>query len=152
MKRFTEKVVIVTGAGSGIGAATAKRFLEEGAAVVLNGRRKHKLEETAEGFSSDKLLIDCGDVSENDYFQGLVERAVTKFHRIDVLVNNAAISTLGSFGALPEEAWHKVMRTNVDGVFYGIRASLPHLLQSRGSIVNVSSVSGLGGDLVPELL
>lgn len=146
MKRFVDKVVIVTGAGSGIGAATARRFLAEGAAVVLNGRRGSKLEETAEGFASDKILIDAGDISEKKYVQGLVDRAISRFGRIDVLVNNAAIGFLGPFAEMPEEEWHKVMRTNVDGVFYGIRAALPYLLQSKGSIVNVSSVSGLGGD------
>ena len=146
MNRFEGKVVIVTGAGSGIGAATAKRFLEEGAAIVLNGRRKHKLEETAHGFSDDSVLIDSGDISEKEYVFGLVRRAVDRFKRIDVLVNNAAISSLGSFATAPEEEWRKVMSTNVDGVFYTIRAALPHLLASKGSIVNVSSVSGLGGD------
>ena len=64
MQRFADKVVIVTGAGSGIGAATARRFLEEGAAVVLNGRQKSKLEATASGFLVDKTLIDSGDISE----------------------------------------------------------------------------------------
>src|SRR5215470_6531937 len=146
MKRFIDKVVIVTGAGSGIGAATAKRFLSEGAAVVLNGRRKDQLEETAHGSPSDKILIESGDISDREYVFGLVEHTVNKFRRIDVLVNNAAISVLGSFGATAEEEWHQVMRTNVDGVFYAIRAALPYLLRSKGSIVNVSSVSGLAGD------
>src|SRR5580704_9612978 len=132
MKRFTDKVVVVTGAGSGIGAATAKRFLEEGAAVVLNGRRKSKLEETANGFPADKILIESGDISDRKYVLALAERTVHKFRQIDVLVNNAAISVLGSFGETAEEDWHKVMRTNVDGVFYAIRATLPHLLRSKG--------------------
>lgn len=146
MNRFVDKVIIVTGAGSGIGAATAKQFLSEGAAVVLNGRRKGRLEETAKGFPDNKILIESGDISDREYVFGLVERTANKFRRIDVLVNNAAISLLGSFAATAEEEWHKIMRTNVDGVFYAIRAVLPHLLRSKGSIVNVSSVSGLGGD------
>lgn len=146
MKRFADKVVIVTGAGSGIGAATAKRFLDEGAAVVLNGRRKSKLEETATGFPGNRILIESGDISDKEYVRGLVEHTIHRFQRIDVVVNNAAVSVLGSFLATPEEEWHKVMRTNVNGVFYVIRAALPHLLRSKGSIVNVSSVSGLGGD------
>jgi meso-butanediol dehydrogenase/(S,S)-butanediol dehydrogenase/diacetyl reductase len=146
LKRFVDKVVIVTGAGSGIGAATAKRFLKEGAAVVLNGRRKSKLQETAKDFPSDKILIESGDISDKEYLRGLVEHTIRKFQRIDVLVNNAAVSVLGSFAATPEENWHNVMKINLDSVFYAIRAALPHLLRSKGSIVNVSSVGGLGGD------
>lgn len=146
MKRFADKVVIVTGAGSGIGAATAKRFLAEGASVVLNGRRENKLEETASGFPGERIQIDSGDISEKNYVLGLVERTLARFHCINVLVNNAAVSALGPFGGTPEEDWHKVMRTNVDGVFYAIRTALPHLLRSKGSIINVSSVSGLAGD------
>jgi meso-butanediol dehydrogenase / (S,S)-butanediol dehydrogenase / diacetyl reductase len=146
MKRFEGKVVIVTGAGSGIGAATAKRFLKEGAAVVLNGQRRSRLEATAQDSPRDKVLIDSGDISSNEYVVGLVQRTIERFNRIDVLVNNAAISLLGSFAGTPEEDWRRLMRTNVDGVFYTIRAALPHLFASKGSIVNVSSVSGLGGD------
>ena len=146
MKRFEGKVAIVTGAGSGIGAATAQRFLKEGASVVLNGRRKDKIEEAAKGFSAEAVMTDHGDISERTYFPGLVQRTIERFGRIDVLVNNAAVSTMGLFASLAEEEWCRVMATNVDGVFYGIRAALPHLIESKGSIVNVSSVSGLGGD------
>lgn len=146
MNRFDGKVVVVTGAGSGIGAATAKRFLAEGASVVLNGRRKEKLEETASGFAHEQVLLHSGDVSEETYVAQLVEDTVAKFGRLDVLVNNAGVAAFGPISESTTEQWRKVMSIDVDGVYFAIRAALPYLLKTKGSIVNVSSVSGLGGD------
>ncbi len=146
MNRFEGKVVIVTGAGSGIGAATAKRFLAEGACVVLNGRRKEKLAETADGIDPTRVLLHDGDVSDEAYVTRLVEDTVSKFGSIDVLVNNAGVAAFGPILNSTTEQWRKVMSIDVDGVYFAIRAALPHLLKTGGSIVNVSSVSGLGGD------
>ncbi len=146
MNRFTGKVVIVTGAGSGIGAATAKRFLSEGASVALNGRRKEKLAETADGIDPARVLLNDGDVSDEAYIRHLVKSTVAKFGRIDVLVNNAGVAAFGPILNSTTEQWRKVMSIDVDGVYFAIRAALPHLLKTGGSIVNVSSVSGLGGD------
>ncbi|ADW67215.1 SDR family NAD(P)-dependent oxidoreductase [Granulicella tundricola] len=146
MNRFDGKVVIVTGAGSGIGAATAKRFLAEGALVVLNGRRKDKLSETAEGFDDGRVLLHSGDIADEGYVKQLIEATVAKFGKIDVLVNNAGVSAFGPILDSTTEQWRKVMSIDVDGVYFAIRAALPHLLKTRGNIVNVSSVSGLGGD------
>lgn len=146
MNRFDGKVVIVTGAGSGIGAATAKRFLSEGAFVVLNGRRKDKLSETASGFEADRVLLHSGDIADEHYVKQLVEATVAKFGKIDVLVNNAGVSAFGPILDSTTEQWRKVMSIDVDGVYFAIRAALPHLLKTKGNIVNVSSVSGLGGD------
>jgi meso-butanediol dehydrogenase/(S,S)-butanediol dehydrogenase/diacetyl reductase len=146
MIRFDGKVVIVTGAGSGIGAATAKRFLSEGASVVLNGRRKEKLAETAKGYEPSRLLLHSGDVSDELYVNQLVEDTAAKFGRIDVLVNNAGVAVFGPILKSTTEEWRKVMGIDLDGVYFAIRAALPHLLKTKGSIVNVSSVSGLGGD------
>jgi len=146
MNRFEGKVVIVTGVGSGIGAATARRFLREGAFVAVNGRREHKLHETIAGFDAAKSLIHPGDVSDEAYMKRLVEDTVTRFGKLDVLVNNAGFAIFGPFEQTTTEVWRKTMGTDLDGVFFGAREALPHLLKTKGSIVNLSSTSGLGGD------
>jgi meso-butanediol dehydrogenase/(S,S)-butanediol dehydrogenase/diacetyl reductase len=146
MHRFEGKVVIVTGAGSGIGAATAQRFLQEGALVTLNGRREHKLRETLIGINPAQALIHPGDVSDEFYVNRMVADTVAQFGKLDVLVNNAGMAIFGPFEQTTTADWRTVMGTNLDSVFFGARAVLPHLLKSKGTIINLSSASGVGGD------
>jgi len=146
MNRFEGKTVIVTGAGSGIGAATAERFHAEGARVVLAGRRREKLEAVAANWDPATVLIQPCDVSALEDVNAMTAAAIERFSSLDVLVNNAGVGAFGSFTDTPLEQWRYVMSVNVDGVLYACRAALPHLLKSKGSIINVSSVSGLGGD------
>jgi meso-butanediol dehydrogenase/(S,S)-butanediol dehydrogenase/diacetyl reductase len=143
---MTGKVAIVTGAGTGIGAATARRFIDDGASVTMTGRRREKLEAASEGLDADRVLIWPGDISDAADVEKLVAATVERFGRIDTLVNNAGVGAFGSFVKTANEDWAQIMRINVEGVIHASRAALPHLLASKGSIINVSSVSGIGGD------
>lgn len=146
MSRFTQKVVVVTGAGSGIGEASAKRFAEEGASVVLVGRTAQKLEETLADMTPGDHLVAACDVSEAAQVKQLSETVLKKYGRVDVLVNNAGVIVQGRIHEVDLDAWKTLMKTDLDGVFYGVHYFMPALLKSKGNVVNISSVSGLGGD------
>ena len=144
--RFHGKTVLVTGAGSGIGAATARRFAEEGANVALLGRRRDPLDDVAAGMAAERSLPLYADVSDAAAVDRAVAETVGSFGGLDVLVNNAGIVLPGGIDTMRLEDWRQTMAVDVDGYFFCIRAALPHLVARRGCIVNVSSVSGLGGD------
>lgn len=138
--------VIVTGAGSGIGAATARRFSADGWNVVLNGRTAEKLEGVADDLVPDRTLVVPGDVADADDAERLVAETLARFGGLDTLVNNAGIARRGRLHELSAEDFEALMAINVGGVRNCSVAAWPHLKASGGSIVNVSSVSGIGGD------
>ncbi len=146
MNRFKQKIIVVTGAGSGIGAATARRFAREGASVVLVGRRKEKLQEVAASLQGDRHLVHPTDISCADRVEELAKAVLEHYGKVDVLVNNGGVAASGKVHEASLEDWQKVMSIDVNGVFYCCRYFMPALIASRGSIVNLSSVSGLGGD------
>lgn len=143
---FEDKVVVVTGAGSGIGAQTAKRFVEAGAKVVLVGRTKQKLEQVAASLPAERVLVAPTDVADPQAVARLAALIKQQLGRIDILVNNAGIVVQGHAHELGIEDWNKQMATNLNGVFNMVHNFIPDLLATKGNVVNVSSVSGLGGD------
>jgi len=145
MKRFEGKTVVVTGSGSGIGEATAKRFHEEGARVVLNGRTREKLERVAKTLGDERVRIVQGDVANRDDAERLVKESMD-FGGLDVLVNNAGIGVMGSMEDVEPEDFDSVIRINLTGTYNCTRAAWSALKERRGCVVNVSSVSGIGGD------
>jgi meso-butanediol dehydrogenase/(S,S)-butanediol dehydrogenase/diacetyl reductase len=146
---FAGKVVAVSGAASGIGAAITRRFLEAGATVAAGDLRTASFGQLQEEFGPDlsaRLAPLVLDVSNPHLVDDFVHSVVAKLGRLDVLVNNAGIAPVGSVTETTDELWRTVMAVDVDGVFYLSRAALPHLEQSAGCIVNIASVSGLGAD------
>ncbi len=146
MARFTGKTVIVTGAGSGIGAATVRLFSAEGANVVAFGQGREKMDASIEGLPADRTVAVAGDTSKAADVDAAVKAAVDRFGGIDTLVNNAGIAVQGDVTATSEEDFTRVLTVNVTGYFLFAKAAIPELKKSRGSIVQTSSVSGIGGD------
>ena len=146
MARFTGKTVIVSGAGSGIGAATVRAFSAEGANVVAFGPGQEKMDKSIEGLPADRTVALAGDTSNAADVAAAVSTAVERFGGLDVLVNNAGIVVQGDVTATSEADWTRVMTVNVTGYFLMAKAAIPELKKTKGSIVQTSSVSGLGGD------
>lgn len=142
---FAEKVVIVTGASSGIGQAAARRFVTEGASVLAVGRDESALASLANEAPAARQRIDCLaiDVTLPDAPSAIVKAAETRFGGIDVVVNAAGIIATGTIETTTDEGWDRMMEINVRAPFRLIRAATPQLIARRGAVVNVSSVNGL---------
>lgn len=142
---FEEKVIIVTGASSGIGRAIALEGLNRGCFVVLAARSTSSMEEAVKGYDPDNYLIVKTDVSVEDDCRGLIEKTVDRFGRIDILINNAGISMRALFADLDLDVLERLMRVNFWGTVYCTKYAFPWLLRSKGSLTGVSSIAGYKG-------
>jgi NADP-dependent 3-hydroxy acid dehydrogenase YdfG len=138
-----DRVLIITGASTGIGAATARRAAEAGWRLVLGARSEDRLRELAEELGPDRALAQRCDVTEWDDQQALVAAAVERFGRLDAIFANAGFGAKRGFLEETPEQWREMVLTNVYGVALSVRAALPHFLdQGRGHFVLTSSVAG----------
>ena len=149
--KLSGAVALVTGASSGIGAATAKRLAGEGAAVALVARRRERLETLVAQIEADggKALAVAADISVRSHAETAVATVVSHFGRLDILVNNAGLMILGPIVGADVEDWQRMLAVNVRGLLYTTHAALPHLLKAGGEetrgiadIVNISSIAG----------
>ena len=140
---FQDKVIIVTGASSGIGLAAARRFGSEGARVVMAARSLDRMEALAPSVAPpDRVLCVRCDVTREEDCKALVEATVARFGRIDILVNNAGLSMRAMFMDLDLQVLHSLMDVNYWGTVYCTKYALPYLLETKGSLVGVISIAG----------
>lgn len=141
------KVVVITGASSGIGLACAREFARAGARLSLAARNEEKLQTLSEELQErgSEVLVVPTDVTREDQCKTLIDKTVERFGRIDVLICNAGISMRARFIDLDLSVLHRLMDTNFWGCVYCTKYALPYLLESRGSLVGVSSISGFVG-------
>jgi len=148
------KVIVITGASSGMGAAAARHLADKGAAVVLGARRSDRIQALAAEITEagGKATAVVTDVTKREDVRRLVDTAVETYGRIDVLINNAGIMPLSPLERLKVDEWDQMIDVNLKGVLYGIAAALPHMIEQKsGHIINLSSVAGhkyFGGSAV----
>ena len=139
------KIVVITGASSGLGEATARHLCAQGASVVLGARRVDRIQALADELtrSGARAVAVATDVTRYDEVKRLVDTAVQAFGRIDVMINNAGLMPHSPLERLKIEDWNRTIDVNIKGVLYGIGAALPYMKQQKGGqIINVSSVAG----------
>jgi len=137
------KVVVITGASSGLGEAAARLLAAEGAKLVLGARRLERMQALAKELGLGEDAVVRTDVTKVDEVRALVDQAVRAHGRIDVMINNAGLMPVSPLEQLKVDDWDRMIDVNIKGVLYGIAAALPHMkAQMSGQIINVSSVAG----------
>jgi len=147
--RLKGKTAVITGAGSGIGRATAILFAAEGARVVANDWNAKTLDEVVAAVRADggEITGVCGNVAVQAEIEDLIDTAIRTYDRLDILCNNAGVMDLNQgIGELTDEMWQRVLSINLNGPMFAMRRAVPIMLkQGDGAIINVASMSGLGG-------
>jgi NADP-dependent 3-hydroxy acid dehydrogenase YdfG len=137
------KIVVITGASSGLGEATARHLAKDGAKLVIGARRMDRLKALAKELDLPDSAVVQTDVTNREDVERLVGRAVETYGRIDVMLNNAGLMPQSLLEKLKVDEWDRMIDVNIKGVLYGIAAALPHMIaQKSGHIINVSSVAG----------
>ncbi|WP_147802385.1 SDR family oxidoreductase [Alkalicoccus halolimnae] len=145
MTEWNGKTIVITGASSGIGEATASKFASEGANVVLAARRTERLQSLQERLSHlpGNVVYKETDVTSQQQVENLIQFAIDKFNAVDVLFNNAGLMPLSFMKNKKVDEWEKMVDVNIKGVLYGIGAVLPHMLErNEGHIITTSSIAG----------
>lgn len=145
-KALSGKVAIITGAGSGIGAATAQRFVDDGAKVVMNDVDEKNLKKTVDALPAKSIKACLGDVTSLDDVQRMIDTALTLGSKLDILVNSAGIDPTSRETDIRKalDVWHRVCEVNLTGPFLTMQLAIPQMIKNGGgAIVNISSLSGL---------
>lgn len=147
VENISGKIIVITGASSGLGEATARMLSSMGATIVLAARRKDRIEALADELKKNggKALAVETDVTDAAQVKALVDTAVKEYGRVDVMLNNAGLMPQSLLEQLRIEDWNQMIDVNIKGVLYGIAAALPHMKEQKsGHFINVSSVAGHG--------
>ncbi|MEF2968633.1 SDR family oxidoreductase [Paenibacillus sp. M1] len=143
MSNIKDKVIVIMGASSGIGEATAKKLALEGAKLVIAARRAHRLKAVVESLPNAEISYTAADVTKKEEVQAVIDLAIKKYGRIDVLFNNAGIMPLAPMSENHFDEWRQMLDINVMGVLNGIAAALPIMKkQQSGQIITTDSVAG----------
>lgn len=141
MSSLRGKIAIVTGASKGLGIAITRRLVREGATVIASARSKELLDLLAQEAPEQIIPHPC-DVTQSKQVQQLIETVIQRFGKLDLLINNAGLGYFAPVDELTEEQWDEMMNVNLKGAFLTCKYAIPHLKQTEGHIVNISSVAG----------
>lgn len=140
---FLGKIVLITGSSSGIGAATAHRLAKNGAVLALSGRNVDNLNAVAKDIGGNKTFIVPGDITDELDTENILKKTIEKYGKLDVLINNAGILESGSIENTSLQQFDRLMNTNIRSIYHLTMLAVPHLIKTKGNIVNVSSVNGI---------